>query len=118
MDWLKAGDLNTNYFHNRASQRNRRNFISKLICEDGWVIEDEQQIGQMMVSYFNGLFTSAAPTNFDSILQGIDRKVTPQMNSELTRVYTAEEVEAALKQMKSISAPDPDGMPPIFFKHY
>ena len=45
VDWLKFGDLNTSYFHSRASQHNRRNFISKLICEDGWVIEDEQHIG-------------------------------------------------------------------------
>lgn len=40
------------------------------------------------------------------------------MNLELTGEYTASEVEVALNQMKSISAPEPDGMPPIFFKHY
>lgn len=40
------------------------------------------------------------------------------MNLELTREYMASEVEAALKQMKSISAPGPDGIPPIFFKHF
>ena len=45
VEWLKAGDLNTSYFHSRASQRNRRNFVSKLICEDGSVIEEEQRIG-------------------------------------------------------------------------
>lgn len=77
VDWLKAGDLNTSYFHSRASQRNCKNFISKLICEDGSAIEEEQKIGQELVSYFSVLFTIAAPSNFESILQGIERKVTP-----------------------------------------
>ena len=38
------------------------------------------------------------------------------MNSNLTREYTADEVEFALKQMKPLIAPGPDGMSPIFFK--
>ena len=38
------------------------------------------------------------------------------MNSELIRNFTAEEVEFALKQMKPLTAPGPDGMSPIFFK--
>ena len=71
-----------------------------------------------MVSYFSELFTSVAPSNSEFILQGIDRKVTPEMNMELTKEYTACEVEVALKQMKPILALGPDGMPPIFFKHY
>ncbi|XP_050262817.1 uncharacterized protein LOC126707271 [Quercus robur] len=108
VEWLKAGDLNTSYFHSRATQRNRRNFISKLNGEDGQVVEDEQKIGEMMASYFSELFTTAAPSDLDPILQGIERKVTPQMIQELTREYTAKEVEVALKQMKSISAPGPD----------
>ena len=33
------------------------------------------------------------------------------MNLELTKEYTAVEVELALKQMKSITTPRPDGMP-------
>ena len=38
------------------------------------------------------------------------------MNLDLTRDYTVEEVEFALKQMKPLTAPGPDGMSPIFFK--
>lgn len=53
VEWLKSGDLNTSYFHSRATQKNKRNFISKLILEDGSVIEEEKLIGEAMVDYFN-----------------------------------------------------------------
>lgn len=68
-----------------------------------------------MVDYFKSIFTLANPSNFDTILQGIEPKVTSTMNAELTKNFKAEEVEQALKQMKSMTAPAPDGMPPFFF---
>ena len=40
VEWLKARDLNTNYFHSRANQRNRRNYISKLVLDNGSTIEE------------------------------------------------------------------------------
>lgn len=52
VEWLKSGDLNTSYFHSRATQKNKRNFISKLILEDGSVMEEEKLIGEAMVDYF------------------------------------------------------------------
>ena len=52
VDWLKSGDMNTSYFHSRATQRNKRNFISKLNLNDGSMVTDEKQIGEAMVDYF------------------------------------------------------------------
>ena len=40
------------------------------------------------------------------------------MNADLTRSFTAMEVEQALKQMKPMTALGPDGMPPILYKSY
>ena len=115
-EWLKSGDMNTSYFHSRATQRNKRNFISKLLLEDRTMVTDDKQIGDKLVEYFKQIFTSSSPTNFDQILQGIDIKVTLSMNFDLTREFTTDEVEFALKQMKPLTAPGPDGMSPIFFQ--
>ena len=38
------------------------------------------------------------------------------MNADLIHEFTAHEVEQAFKQMKPLTSPGPDGMPPIFFK--
>ena len=115
-DWLKRWDMNTSYFHSRATQRNKRNFISKLLLEDGSMVTDNKQIGERLVKYFKQIFKSTLATNFDQILQGIDTKVILAMNSDLIREYTTDEVEFALKQMKPLTAPGPDVMSPIFFK--
>jgi len=52
VEWLKAGDLNTSYFHNRANQRNQRNYISKLVLDSGETLEDEHKIRKAFVDYF------------------------------------------------------------------
>ena len=80
------------------------------------MVTGDKQIGERLVEYFKQIFKSTSPTNFDQILQGIKTKVTPAMNSDLTREYTTDEVEFALKQMKPLTAPGPDVMSPIFFK--
>ena len=38
------------------------------------------------------------------------------MNNILTTTFTEEEVEKALRQMKPLKSPGPDGIPPKFFK--
>ena len=40
------------------------------------------------------------------------------MNASLTREFTIEEVEAAVKEMAPLKAPGPDGMPPLFYQSY
>ena len=40
-NWLKDGDSNTKYFHSRATQRNKHNYILGLEDDNGvWVEED------------------------------------------------------------------------------
>ena len=85
---------------------------------DGTIVENEQEIGKTMVDYFKTMFTLSNPTSFDSILDNIDTKVTTAMNAELTKCFTVEKVEQALKQMKLMTDPGPDRRPPIFYKAY
>ena len=46
--------------------------------------------------------------------------ITEEMNNILTTTFTKEEVEKALKQMKPLKSPSPDGIPPppLIFQSY
>jgi len=50
--WLKKGDLNTRYFHCRASQRNKRNYITGLENKARLWMEDEAEMGKIIERYF------------------------------------------------------------------
>ena len=67
-----------------------------------------------MIKLYQKLFTSSEPVNLDEILEQIPTMVTEEMNSELLKEFTVEEVENALKQMAPLKSPGPDGMPPLF----
>nr|POE81551.1 sugar transporter erd6-like 5 [Quercus suber] len=79
----------------RANQRNRRNYISKLVLDSGETLEDEHKIGKEFVDYFQTMFQASNTTGLDPILQGIELKVTPEMNVELSQPFMAMEVELA-----------------------
>ena len=86
--------------------------------EHGRWQDDEVKVEDIVVDYFEKLFTSSSPEDFTDILSAIQPKVTTTMNKELTRTFTAQEIRVALKQMYPLKAPRLDGMPLIFFQHF
>ena len=70
------------------------------------------------MDFYQDLFTSSNPTNFETILEQIPHVVIEEMNSELMKEFLTQEVEVALKQMAPLKSPGPDGMPPIFYQNY
>ena len=117
-NWLKEGGQNTKYFHCRANQCNKRNFIAGLEDDTGAWFEEEGQMAKLIEEYFSALFTSTDPSGFNDILCGIQPSVIDDMNEDLTLEFTVEEVHQALKQMAPTIAPGPDGMSPMFYKSF
>ena len=81
-------------------------------------MEDEDRIGDLLNSFYSSLFSSSSPTKFDEVLEGMETRVTQEMNEELLRSFEAFKVQAALMQMKANTASSPDGLPPLFYKQY
>ena len=117
-DWLRDGDQNSKYFHCRATDRNKRNFIGGLEDQYGNWVDDENRIGDLVVNFYSNLFTSANPTLFDEVLHGVNPRVSQEMNDKLLQPFHASEVQIALKQMEANTAPSSDGLPPIFYKQF
>ena len=118
VQWLTEGDKNTRYFHVKASQRSQRNEIRGIYNIAGQWMENQQDIKQIAVSFFDNLFTTSEPSQIQDGARAILPKVTQEMNDQLSREFTSEEVHKALQQMHPTKAPGPDGMSAIFFQKY
>ena len=116
--WLKWGDRNTKFFHASASQRRRKNWIAGLQDPSGVWQEGKEEIEKTILDYFEAIYKSDQPTCFETSLSSITSRVSPDMNEDLLVEFKAEEVWYALKQMHPTKVPGPDGMSPIFYKHY
>ena len=115
LEWLKGGDQNTRYFHYKANQRNKSNYIIGLEDEVGNWFEDEVQMCSLASTYFSNLFSTSNPDGFDEILSRIPPTVTDEMNTSLNKPFVAKEVQRALNRL---TAPGLDGMSPIFYKSF
>lgn len=118
--WLRAGDRNTRYFHGIAKGKRVRNTINSIQDENGVTQRGQRSIAQVAESYFQQLYASAGDSQqlIEQAFQGYLPKVTPEMNSELTRAVTEEEVQRAIFDIGPHKAPGPDGFSAVFFHQH
>ncbi|KAL6138050.1 hypothetical protein ACLB2K_063336 [Fragaria x ananassa] len=116
--WLAVGDLNTKYFHQKVSNRRKKNTLRGLYNSGGqWCVE-EDEIQAIVLDYYTSLFKTSNSTMDFEDLHGVPRVITEEVNQSLMREVTAEEVWRALKQMHPSKAPGPDGLSPIFYQQF
>lgn len=116
--WLSDGDMNTKFFHQCASNRRKKNLIKGLFNENGvWCTTDEE-LEDIVLRYYGQLFTSSQPSNLANIMSLVPKVVTEDMNADLVKDITMDEVHLALKQMHPSKAPGPDGFSPCFYQYF
>ena len=118
IQWLKDRDRNTIFFHSKASQRRRKNYIKGLYNHEGQWNTHPGRIADTILQFYQDLFTTSGPDSFEEILEQIPQVVSAYMNQELTREFMAKEIEIALKQMAPLKSPGPNAMPPLFYQNY
>jgi hypothetical protein len=103
-------DRNTKFFHESAKQKRGRNEIEKIVDAEGVLREDPQEVESALVNYFSSLFTSDYGGENIINLQGIEGRVTPEMNVALVKEFSKEEIKEALNQMSPLKALSLDGL--------
>ena len=114
----KNRDSNSKFFHNKATQRFRKNSILGIKDKIGNWQEQSEVIGDIIVEYFEDLFTTSNSAIEEGSLSFIPKLVTDEINEQLMREFMEWEIQEALDQIVPLKAPGPDGMPPLFYQHF
>jgi DNA-binding transcriptional regulator GbsR (MarR family) len=117
-DWLQHGDKNTRFFHMKASQRRKRNKISEIKDNQGTVWTDSADIERVLMDHFRTLFTKQDTQQIAQTVEVVKDRLNHDMKEHLSTNFTEEEVYNAIKDMKSMAAPGPDGLPALFYHTY
>nr|XP_023889988.1 uncharacterized protein LOC112002055 [Quercus suber] len=91
-----------------ASGRKKKNTITRLLDDMGVWREPLLGVAEVVVSYFEKLYTTSHPSRIHEVIDTIESKVFAQMNQDLIKQFTKEEVEVALKQMHLTKSLGPD----------
>ena len=76
-DWLKEGDKNTKFFHNKASLRMKKNIIWGIKDTSGRWTEKPKEVEHEFCSYFTNLFSTTQPSQeqISAAMEGMTSRV-------------------------------------------
>lgn len=115
VNWLRAGDQNTKFFHSTTVHRRKRNKILKLLDEDGLWHDKEDDIAGIFLNFYKHLFSSSSPGENEDILEFARSVITEDDNVLLSKPVNDSEVKEAAFQLGGMKAPGPDGFSGIFY---
>nr|GEZ34524.1 hypothetical protein [Tanacetum cinerariifolium] len=108
VEWLRAGDSNSSYFHNVFKGRRNRNIISYIENMDG-VSFRGNNVGDQFVNYFkNVLGQSSEVLPFSEPDSLFMKKLPAAEYLKLVRIVSNEEIKLALFDIDGNKAPGPD----------
>ncbi|XP_060972109.1 uncharacterized protein LOC133038080 [Cannabis sativa] len=118
--WLKSGDSNTRYFHQKATTRRNTNNIKSLTDDNGIVHTSHSGLCGVIESYFQNIFTTDGVDReaVHRVISTIPCSITAEMNADLSKPFSATEVYNALTSMVDDNSPGLDGMSVMFYTNY
>ncbi|XP_056863930.1 uncharacterized protein LOC130511109 [Raphanus sativus] len=118
--WLRSGDRNTRYFHAITKARRVRNTINSIQDDQGVIRRGQKEVADVATKYFQNLYASEETNSnlYMEVFSGFRRRVTQEMNDDLTKPVTEEEIQAALFDMGPHRAPGADGFSAAFYQKF
>ncbi|KAL5567823.1 hypothetical protein UlMin_024398 [Ulmus minor] len=118
--WLKCGDRNSKFFHQKASARQVKNRMEGLFDINEQWCTDEEGMARIAVNYFQTLFASSSPSisNLARVLDTVEPRVTQDINAQLEKPFIPADVKTAIFQMAPSKSPGADGMSALFYHNY
>ncbi|XP_070017840.1 uncharacterized protein [Nicotiana sylvestris] len=88
MTWFKEGDRNIKFFHAQVRGRRKRLQLKRIQNSGGTWIEEEQEIAEEAIKFYEEQFTEASnPSSFD-IVEHVSNLINTEQNEELIKQPT------------------------------
>ncbi|XP_024009751.1 uncharacterized protein LOC112084866 [Eutrema salsugineum] len=113
--WLSLGDRNTGFFHATAKSRATANNFAVIEDVNGVPKFEEDQMVEVVVSYFQKIFTAEHSTRLPIVEEAISPSVSTEINEQLIVIPSPEEIKRAVFSIHADKAPGPDGFSASFF---
>lgn len=113
---LALGDSNTGFFHASAKARSAKNKLSVLENNRGTPVYEEEEIAEVISSFYTDLFRSSCSDSRQTVLDALEPCITNVQNEELIKIPEAKEIKEATFAINGEKAPGPDGFSASFFQ--
>lgn len=95
IQWLKAEDRNTGFFHDATRKRRVLNTLSVIEDSNGREVFEEAKIASVIAGYFQDIFTTRNQEDFAMLQKLLPNKVMTEMNEYLIRIPSDSEIRDA-----------------------
>lgn len=115
---MQDGDKNTEFFHASVNSTRSKNNLQCLVDDYGEDHFSDKEKGEVAIQFFNQLFKSSNLLEASDLLANFQPRVSSEINADLSKFPSIDEIRAATFSINSDSAPVPDGLTGFFFKKY
>ncbi|XP_039038968.1 uncharacterized protein LOC120176645 [Hibiscus syriacus] len=118
--WLKEGDLNTKFFHQRVESNKKKNTIKVLVTQNGQFLDSFDDMDDELVSFFTNLIGTADPMvkspPMECLKELLNFSLPDGAEAMLTKEVEDKEIKEALFRQCNGKSPGLDGYSSWFFK--
>jgi hypothetical protein len=116
---MLQGDANTRYFHGVTNDRRRKCSIFSLETDEG-EISEPGELCKYIEGYYKNLFGSEerGTMRLQQDMWVGSMSLSMEEANSLIEHFSESKIKSALDEIKSNSAPGPDGLPSFFYKAF
>lgn len=120
MEWLAAGDRNTKYCHGKASNQRNKNEISRIKVNNGFWLEKDEDILNLLENYFTSIFQSTYPSDakLEVTAVCVESRISMEDKVWISKPFTEIELFRAFCDMGATKALRPNDFQVIFYKKF
>ncbi|XP_021996030.1 uncharacterized protein LOC110893223 [Helianthus annuus] len=116
VEWLRAGDSNSAYFHMSLKSKNHRSRIDVISDANGTTYEGAE-VPDALVNHYANFLGCQGQTSLDPSPKLFTRKLDTVVANNMVRRVTIDEIKSAMYAIGNDKAQGPDGFTAAFFKH-